>query len=231
MAVGDVRARFHVSSRRELQRISVLTGEKQLLVRVLGELRQGDVVFDVGANIGTHAIAFAKTVGEGGRVAAFEPEPDTAQRLEDNVVLNGLLNVSVHRFGLGPSESTATLYVDARPGSGLHSMSPAEGRTTQQVRVARGDDLVATGALPAPNVIKIDVEGAELGVLEGLAQALRGPACRLVLCEVHADMLSLGGRAPEEVEQWLRDAGFTRFEHARRGTEDHLMAWKDASTA
>ena len=76
MVVGDVRARFHVSSRRELQRISALTGEKQLLVRVLGELREGDVVFDVGANIGTHAIAFAKTVGDAGRVAAFEPEPE-----------------------------------------------------------------------------------------------------------------------------------------------------------
>ena len=226
MKVGGVTARFHVSSRRELQRISGMTGEKAVLAKFLGELRPGDVVFDVGANIGTHTIAFAKVVGNEGRVAAFEPEPVTAERLERNVELNGLDNVIVMRCALGERRSTELLYVDSRSGSGQHSLRPQDGRPAQEVSVLQGDELVRSGRLAAPNVMKIDVEGAELGVIAGLKDSLANEACRLVFCEVHHAILESDGQDPKQVGRMLREAGFTDFETSSRGPEDHLIARK-----
>lgn len=229
MKVGRVSARFYVSSRRELQRISGMTGEKVVLTRFLGELRPGDVVFDVGANIGTHTVAFAKVIGETGRVASFEPEPVTARRLERNVELNELDNVTIMRCALGERESTELLYVDSRSGSGQHSLSPQNGRPAEEVRVVQGDALVHSGELPTPNVMKIDVEGAELGVIAGLKDALADETCRLVFCEVHNVMLEEAGQDPKAVDRMLREAGFTEFETSPRGPEDHVIARKTGS--
>jgi FkbM family methyltransferase len=229
MVVDGIHARFYVSSIRELQRVAVLSGEKAILSRVLRELRAGDTIYDIGANIGTHSVAFAKQIGDSGAVVAFEPEPGAAGRLTRNVDLNGLSNVQIMGFALGGAEFTATLYVDGVDGSGKHRMTASAGWPTQEVRIAAGDDLVGAGSIPAPNVIKIDVEGEELGVLAGLKSALAEPDCRLVLCEVHRDMLEEKGHDPSEVEETLRAAGFTRFENSRRGFEDHLIAWKESS--
>ena len=219
MKVGGVSARFHVASRRELMRISGMTGEKVVLAKLLGELRPGDVVFDVGANIGTHTIAFAKAVGETGRVASFEPEPVTAERLERNVELNGLGNVTLMRCALGERESTELLYVDSRSGSGQHSLSPQDGRPAEEVRVLQCDE-------PAPTMVKIDVEGAELGVIAGLKETLADERCRLLFCEVHNAILERAGQNPKEVDRMLQEAGFTEIERSARGTEDHLIARK-----
>jgi FkbM family methyltransferase len=226
MKVGGVTARFYVSSRRELMRISGMTGEKAVLARFLGELRPGDIVFDIGANIGTHTVAFAKVVGEEGRVASFEPEPITAGRLERNIELNGLNNVTLMRCALGERESIEMLYVDSRSGSGQHSLCPQEGRSAEEVRVLQGDELVRSGQLSSPNVMKIDVEGAELGVIAGLEESLANESCRLVFCEVHNAILEKGGQDPKGIDRMLREAGFTEFEKTSRGPEDHLIARK-----
>jgi FkbM family methyltransferase len=229
MKVGGVTARFYVSSRRELMRISGMTGEKAVLARFLNELRPGDVVFDIGANIGTHTVAFAKVVGEEGRVASFEPEPVTAGRLERNIELNGLRNVTLMRCALGERESGEMLYVDSRSGSGRHSLRPQDGWPAEEVRVLQGDALVHSGALPTPNVMKIDVEGAELGVIAGSKDALADETCRLVFCEVHNAMLEEAGQDPKAIEGMLREAGFTEFETSSRGPEDHVIARKTGS--
>jgi FkbM family methyltransferase len=226
MEVGGVSARFYVSSRRELMRISGLTGEKAVLTRLLGELRAGDVVFDIGANIGTHTVAFAKVVGEAGCVACFEPEPVTAVRLERNISLNGLDNVTLMRCALGARESMELLYVDSRSGSGQHSLSPMDERASEEVRVLPGDQLVRSGQLPTPNAMKIDVEGAELDVITGLKDSLANKACRLVFVEVHNAILERAGRDPGEIVPMLREAGFTDFEKSSRGPEDHITARK-----
>jgi FkbM family methyltransferase len=226
MRVGGVSGRFYVSSCRELQRVSGMTGEKAVLASLLDELRPGDVVFDVGANVGTHTIAFAKVVGEAGRVVSFEPEPVTASRLQRNIALNEIANVDLMRCALGEHDSTALLYIDSRSGSGQHSLSPRNDRHTEEVQILQGDALVDSGQLPAPNVMKIDVEGAELGVLAGLRNSLASEKCRLVFCEIHNGILERRGKDPKGVNRMLRDAGFTDFETSSRGPEDHLVARK-----
>ncbi len=90
-------------------------------------------------------------------------------------------------------------------------------QTTLQVPIHRGDSLEAE--IIRPTVVKIDVEGAELDVIQGMALALSRPECRAVFCEVHFSILEQNGSslAPIEIQSLLRQYGFDR------------IAWVDAS--
>jgi FkbM family methyltransferase len=137
-------------------------------------VRPGDTVLDVGANRGLHAVSFATMVGAGGRVICFEPNPALLPCLEKTVAATPwmtLLPVALSDF-----EGSATLFVGAshEMGSLGNWVAERSGETTGQVtvRTARLDTLVAEGAVPRPDVIKIDVEGNELRVLRGSAALL-----------------------------------------------------------
>lgn len=80
---------------------------------------------------------------------------------------------------------------------------------SQSTLVTTGDSLVQSGELPAPTVVKIDVEGTELDVLHGLRGTVSTDRCRLVYCELHPNALTVRGNAPDEVQAFLRECGFT----------------------
>ena len=130
---------------------------------------------------------------------------------------------------LGERDTTALLYVDSRSGSGQHSLNPRTDRPAEAVTVLQGDKLVRSGQLPIPNVMKIDVEGAEVSVIAGLKNSLANKKCRLVFCEIHNVMLERNGEDPKAVDRMLREAGFTNFETSSRGPENHLIARKMGS--
>jgi FkbM family methyltransferase len=223
---GSLRPQFLVGSAKEVGRVRHLSGERALLKQLLAETRQGDVVYDVGANIGTHTMLFAMTVGEAGHVVSFEPEPATAQRLRNNVALNNLGNVQFYALALGERSGDASLEVDSRAGSGSHSMyRPGLGKAVT-VRVAMGDALVQAEGLPIPNIVKVDVEGGEYQVLAGLRQTLGSAQCRLLCCEVHPSLLEQAGNSVEQLETMVREVGFTSLDRLVRGNEWHLIARK-----
>lgn len=96
------------------------------------------------------------------------------------------------------------------------------GASSAAVRVEPGDALIRRGRVPAPTVMKIDVEGFELDVLIGLAKSLTEPSLRFVGVEVHFALLAARGlrRAPREIEVHLRERGFwTRWTDA-----SHIIA-------
>lgn len=142
--------------------------EIQLLRRFIG---YGDVVLDVGANIGTHAIAFANLVGPTGCVHAFEPQRRTYLMLSGNVALNGLENVFCHRAAVGAE----TGEIDLPP------LPPADMVANfGAIRIRRAADdgekapLITIDSLNLPNcqLIKIDVEGMEADVAAGAKQTI-----------------------------------------------------------
>jgi FkbM family methyltransferase len=142
----------------------------ELELRILAQLlRPEDVVLDVGANIGTHTVFFARTVGEGGFVFSFEPQRLLFQTLCANVALNELLNVKCFEAAVGRGEGTLELLMlDPRKENnfgGSPAESAAGGETVQLV------SLDSFG-FPDCRLIKIDVEGAELDVLAGAARTI-----------------------------------------------------------
>jgi len=130
----------------------------------------GDVVLDVGANIGTHAVWFAQAVGPEGAVMAFEPQRIFFQTLCANVALNSLKNVVCHQFAIGAEPGEAAVPVanpSARQNFGATSIKP--GQPGEPVSLVTLDELSITRC----NLIKIDVEGMELDVLKGAANLIR----------------------------------------------------------
>jgi FkbM family methyltransferase len=226
MRVDDLKLRVTTEARslaRRIGLIGTIGSVKRRIDRVLGTggyesrfsdaliaaIRPGDVVWDVGANVGIYTATFADRVGERGVVCAFEPVPTCFSALERRTALRG--NVRCYPVALGDKAATATMFTSDDPLGVTHSMvhDVANGRAVT-VQVHPGDALVANATAPLPNVLKIDVEGFEEEVLSGLAQTLADAACRAVFVEVHFAILEKRGarHAPARIKQQLDGYGF-----------------------
>jgi FkbM family methyltransferase len=175
-----------------------------------GTIRPGDCVWDVGANIGHYTLRFADLVGNQGRVIAFEPSQDNFARLRAAVADRS--TVALRLLGLSNEASEAWVRQggdELGATSEIIKLRSHDSDHLQPVRVDSGDRLIGGDVLP-PNIIKIDVEGHEWEVIEGLKATLHGPALRAVFIEVHFAILAAKGcsNAPYRIEQLLRGSGF-----------------------
>lgn len=143
--------------------------EATLLTRLL---RPGDVVYDLGANFGFTAVLAADRVGPSGRVEAFEPSAAALRLLRMNAA--GHPSVRVHPVALAEARGTAEFFIAAQVN--MSSLTaPAAGvpvRASERVEVWPLDEYVRERALPAPALVKCDVEGAELKVFQGASGVL-----------------------------------------------------------
>lgn len=160
-------------------------------------LKAGDVVVDVGANIGDTALASAVQVGVTGRVVALEPHPRVFQYLRENVALNHLGQVELLNVAAGATPSTGRLSDDRRD-----DMNRIDAGAIP-VPVIRLDDV--THALGTVALLKIDVEGYEKFVLEGARALLGRTEC--VYIEVAESHFAEFGYAVRDVLRLLQDAG------------------------
>jgi FkbM family methyltransferase len=156
-------------------------------------LQRGDVLYDIGANVGAYALIAGRQANGGVRVYAFEPAYATYATLCDNVVLNQADEiVRPLQVFLAPRTEVTTMNLrDRRAGAAQHEDHDEQPGDTaygaaqyrQPVLAYRLDDLIRDG-LPTPNHVKLDVDGAELSVLQGAPQALSNPALRSLMIEV-----------------------------------------------
>lgn len=224
MQVGGIDAEFHIGSRIEYDRVTTMIGEEPVLEAFVDAIQAEDVVWDVGANVGTYAVV-AGLAARDGSVVAFEPHTDNANRIEENATLNDLENIRVERAALSDEDGSARLHIHGDDsGGGQHSLVE-EGDDSVPVALVRAETFVDEGG-PAPNVLKIDVEGAELGVLDGMLELLSDDRCRAVLVEVHHDH----GVSTESVDERLHTAGFETQAIERRGGTTFLRATKAEAT-
>jgi FkbM family methyltransferase len=171
------------------------TAERPLQEALQREVKPGATFFDVGANVGFVTILAARLVGPSGRVVAFEPVPENVAAIRENVALNAIDWVEVRETAVGRGAGTASFIVsDVSAFSRLASVSvPSGARESIEVAVSSLDELLDAGALPVPDVIKIDIEGAELEAIEGMRRTLAAHR-PVILCEVHdcnADYVAL----------------------------------------
>jgi FkbM family methyltransferase len=206
---------LHLDLRDNLQRTLFFTGtyEPGLLRFLHDELRCGDVAVDVGAHIGVHALTMSRRLQQlgGGCVFAFEPARDSAAMLRAAATHNRL-GVTVVELALGREPGTTELFADAAydlADAGVRSQF-GTGRVVQQVAVTTFDLWAEQAHLDRLDVVKLDVEGAEPLVLEGMRASLRRLRPRLVVVEVKARVLERSGANEAGLRELLASCAISR---------------------
>lgn len=198
--------------------LEVLAGrhEPEVLALLQRELAPGMTVLDVGANIGYFTIHMARLVGPGGRVWALEPSPDNLVHLLANVARHGEGRVQVLATAAGRERRTAALQL--REDSRRTALGTGSGGTLE-VPVIPLDELFGGPRAEAGiHLVKIDTEGADLEVLQGMEGLLRDhPRLRLVV-EWHPERLQLAGQDPDALPDFLLRHGFEVFTMAPDGS-------------
>lgn len=204
---------------------SKLGGEKPVLDFLVKNIKKGDVVFDVGANVGVHTILMAKLVNEKGKVVSFEPEEETFATLKKNISINELNNIMLFPIALSDSRSEKNIYFTGNTG-GFTLRDNSGSLKGRGIKLIPGDELVKDESLPVPRIVKIDVEGFEYEVIKGLSKTLEDNKCGVVICEVHPNLLPEGVKS-KDIELLLKEAGFNNFNKLTRGVNIHLFAVKN----
>ena len=125
---------------------------------------EGDVVFDVGAHVGFYTLLGSLLVGRKGRVIAFEPVPENLNYLKQHLEINSVSNVEIVEAAV--SDRNGCERLSSGPSS---SMWHFDAQGELEVQTISLDELMLNGKLPPPNLIKMDIEGAEVHALNGSA--------------------------------------------------------------
>lgn len=175
-------------------------------------IKPGMCFVDVGANAGIFTIMAARLTGERGVVHAFEPSPRDRVRLEANISLNRLTNVTVHSEALGRSPGKAVLTVSGaeRPGHNtIGGFMYAEDAAAYsiEVEVTTLDDVAEATRLTRLDVMKVDVEGFETAVLQGGRAALARFRPVMVV-EAQDESLRQAGSSASELLALVRELDY-----------------------
>jgi FkbM family methyltransferase len=207
------RAAFRRSGAKQLASTVASAGreeayEERVRSAFLAAVRPGDVVWDVGANVGLYTSLFGELVGPAGKVVAFEPVPQSYRALLEGTT--EVANVVALNRGLSDRPGRMPMVIAGEPTAATNSFFGDGPGERIELELAAGDDLAEGEQLPLPDVVKIDVEGFELEVLTGLRGTIGEPRCRMVLCEVHFGILDARGQrhAPNRIQRFLSSLGF-----------------------
>lgn len=172
-------------------------------------LKPGSTFVDVGANVGDYSLLAARLVGDAGKVLCFEPERRNLDLLERGVDLNGYKNVEVYQVALSDNNGQATLHLGEI--GGYHSLlgglsSRQAGTVTVATRTL--DAFLEESGRDRVDMMKIDVEGAEMQVLAGARATLEKNLDIVLFVEIHSQL----GVNPAEVCDFLSQLGFSLFQ-------------------
>ena len=198
------------------------TYELNCVQKLTENVRQGSICVDVGANLGYFSILMSRLVGEDGQIIAFEPMPDTSEVLCQNIRLNHLTSTKIVRAAISHESGSVRLFSEL---SGRFSKTASmvgyrleRARRTTVVPSIRLDDYFA-GEKRLPDLIKMDVEGAEAAVLNGARETIaRGHP--ILLVGIHA----WGSVESQQVLDLLAELGYAPNIFEIRGGEALCLA-------
>lgn len=175
-------------------------------------IKPGDVVFDVGANIGEVTLNSAKIVGLSGEVHSFEPEPIVFSKISRNLSLNSFSNVNLNNFGLGNVEQQLYLTAQVENNRGGTRVQPGT-IDSDRVFISTIDIYTQQNRFAEVNLIKIDVEGYELKVLQGATNTIQQHKPTLFI-EIDNDNLLDQGDSARDLVSFLEKNGYNSIVHA-----------------
>ena len=183
-------------------------------------LMPGMVFFDVGANVGLYTLMASKLVGPSGQVHAFEPAPIEFKYMVGNIKLNKLKNVYANKIGISNHSSNAIPYYICPNGMGAFNSlrrpsHPYVKNLNPDVITVKSmtlDDYVKYHQIRKVDLIKIDIEGAELLALEGAKRLISKDDAPIIICEVSDLTTAAYGISARMILDWLKKHGFETYE-------------------
>ena len=151
-------------------------------------LRKGNVVVDIGANIGYYALMEARLVGKRGKVYAIEPSPSNLDSLKNNIKLNNYENIETYQIGIGDKEGIIKMYLS--PYSNLNSLILLKNRKIIDIiniRVTTLDNFLKNKKYP--DLIRMDVEGYEYRIIKGMRNTLQAKKPLKLFIELHPHIM------------------------------------------
>jgi FkbM family methyltransferase len=203
--------------------------EDKFGVQLRQAIRPGDVVWDIGANVGFYTTKFSEWIGAGGTVVAFEPLTAARTTLARMVAESVHKNIVVCDVALADRNELASFaFTPGENGiSTTGHLAEAQGSATsvENVEVVTASNAVAKFNLPLPNVTKIDVEGFEIEVVKGGAGVFDNLSSRHLFIEVHFERLAERGKSESlsEMIGQLKSYGYS----IRWIDPSHLHAVRD----
>ena len=177
-------------------------------VKVLKRLvKSGDTVLDIGANVGYISLVLAKCVGNSGKVFSFEPDSKNFASLKRNLALNADCNIEPIAKAVSDSHQPIRLYhAKFDFNAGAHSMLPSEKHSSDFVEIEATtiDEFVTSHGLKKVDVIKIDIEGAEMKAFNGMTETLRNSR-PLIVCELCEEHQVRAGYTTQAVKKWMAE--------------------------
>ena len=176
------------------------------------EIKRNDIVLDIGANIGYFTLIFSKLVGDNGKVYAFEPEPNNFAILKKNIEINNIHNVILIQKAISDISKKISFYI-CDYNHAQHRAYPSP-RCDKEITVdsITIDEYFSESKFSRKiNFVKIDVEGSEYDVINGLRKTLELNPHLKILCEFSPKQIIEHKLEPENVLQQLLDHNFKIF--------------------
>lgn len=222
---------FHQPSPEIEKELGFCLNEHENIEFIVSRLEPGDVFWDVGAHLGVFTCfveAYREKEGWTGQTVAFEPNGEAVRLLRRNLRKNGL-SASIQEIALSDRSEEVKLprerQHDFEGGLRLRRDCASEG-PDDQLTAKRAEELIETGLLPEPDLMKIDVEGWEKKVLDGFGDLLNP---RVLMVEVHQGVDSDTDGGASLLER-LRNEGFSLLKSNTRKDETFLWLEKPGSS-
>ncbi|MGA1869109.1 MAG: FkbM family methyltransferase [bacterium] len=180
--------------------------EKEVTEFILSRIKPGFIVLDIGADIGYYTLLFAKLVGPSGHVVSFEPIPKAKWYLDKNIEINKFNNVTSHSFALFDKKG----YVCLEDPFHTSKINPSKQNiSSNDIRVEMKvfDECAAEMGITQVNLVKIDVEGAELNILRGMRNTLQEQHPAL-LVEVHPQQIQTFNFSAPDIIDFLSELNY-----------------------
>lgn len=189
----------------------VVLEHKGLDTKIVRQLvKEGDVVLDLGANIGYWTCLFSELVGKNGRVYSFEPSPGNFELLKKNVEANGYRNVILEQKAVAERTYNTELYL-SKGSMDNRIYRPNEPRNSVQVEVVALKDYFANSGIKI-DFIKCNIQGADFAALQGMGDIMRTSPNLKVIVEFDPTMWREYGSKPSEFIDFMSLNGFDFYE-------------------
>jgi len=173
-------------------------------------LEQGMTFIDVGANIGFFSLIAADIVGKKGKVIAYEPHPDTYEELCANITLNDYDNIIPKNVAI--SSNSGKLNFNTSSDHAFNSIAPQAGSTTIEVNCQTLDASLQELDVRNCNLIKMDIEGAELFAIQGIDKTLANHPKVSFLIELHHKQINKLGGKSEDIYNYFTKNQYKLYE-------------------